>query len=382
MEGIGINHMENKNNQIEALRAAAITFVLLSHFPVSSAWFGELNSYVELWSGVDLFFVISGFLITRSLTPLREARGTREQWLPELKAFWIRRAFRLLPAAWLWLLIPVVLSALLGEQPLFAPLRTLLNDVVAAALQVANVYWATCIGNGQWGQLCSLPPIVGPYWSLSLEEQFYLLLPLVMILLPMRLLVPALVLLIVAHVFWARPIFTLAFYTRPDALLWGVLLALLSQRAGYFNVPVRLKAFRGSNLVSIALLVLLAWAPVNGAETVAGVSTVATVAVISALLVWLAACGRGIEPGRFLRWLGSRSYALYLVHFPLYALTQVLLFPVADCSRSQLALYAVCSSTMIALAAELTYRWVELPLRNYGRQIALGVSSKGNVQLV
>lgn len=373
--------MGNKNNQIEALRAAAIAFVLLSHFPVSSAWFTEANRYVELWSGVDLFFVISGFLITGSLIRLHEARGKREQWLPELKAFWVRRAFRLLPAAWLWLLIPILLSALLGEQSLFAPLRTLLNDVAAAALQVANVYWAICIGNGQWGQLCSLPPIVGPYWSLSLEEQFYLLLPLVMILVPVRLLLPALVVLIVAHVFWIRPIFTLAFYTRTDALLWGVLLALLSQRTGYFNLPIRLKAFRGSSLISIALLMLLAWAPVNGAEVVAGVSTVAIVALISAVLVWLAACGCGIEPGRFLSWMGSRSYALYLVHFPLYALTQVLLFPVADSSRIQLALYAVCAAALIALAAELTYRWVELPLRNYGRQIALGVSGKGHAQL-
>ncbi|TXH91896.1 MAG: acyltransferase [Pseudomonas sp.] len=371
--------MKNKNNQIEALRAAAIAFVLLSHFPVSSTWPAEANRYVELWAGVDLFFVISGYLITLSLLGLRDAQGRHEQWL-ELKSFWIRRAFRLLPAAWLWLLIPILMSILLGDQPLFAPLGTLLNDVAAAALQVANLYWATCIGNGQWGQVCSLPPIVGPYWSLSLEEQFYLLLPLVMILMPSRLLVPALVVLIGAHVFWSRPIFTLAFFTRPDALLWGVLLALLSQRASYFNLPERLKGFRGSSLVSIALLMLLAWSPTSGVQTVAGVSTVATVAMISAMLVWLASCGSGIEPGRLLRWMASRSYALYLVHFPLYALTQILLFPVADCSILQLAIYAICSGTVIALAAELTYRWVELPLRNYGRQLALSVSGGGSAQ--
>jgi peptidoglycan/LPS O-acetylase OafA/YrhL len=373
--------MENKNNQIEALRAAAIAFVLLSHFPVSSAWFAQANLYVELWAGVDLFFVISGFLITRSLLGLRQAQGRREQWR-ELKSFWIRRAFRLLPAAWLWLLIPILIAILVGDHPLFAPLGTLLNDVAAAVLQVANIYWASCIGSGQWGQLCSLPPIVGPYWSLSLEEQFYLLLPLVLILVPVRWLVPAIVALIVAQVFWSRPIFTLAFYTRADALLWGVLLALLSQRAGYFRLPVRLKAFRGYRLVSIALLMLLAWVPVNGAQTFAGVSTVATVAFISALLVWLATCGCGIEPGPFLRWMGSRSYALYLVHLPLYALTQILLFPVANGSVLQLALYTVCAGTVIALSAELTYRLVELPLRNYGRQLALSGPSKGNAQLV
>src|SRR5690606_36454380 len=137
-----------------------------------------------------------------------------------------------------------------------------------------------------------------------------------------------------------------------------------------------------SGLVSIALLLLLASAPTSGVQTVAGISTVATVAVISAALVWLAACGCGIEPGRLLRWMGSRSYALYLVHLPLYALTQILLFPVADCSLAHLALYAICAAGVIAVAAELTYRWVESPLRNYGRQLALSASCRGSVQPV
>lgn len=374
--------MEQKNNQIETLRAAAIGFVLLSHFPVAGPWFAEASRYVELWSGVDLFFVISGFLITASLTRLRAARADRALWLPELKAFWIRRAFRLLPAAWLWLLIPLLLSLALGDQPLFAPIGTLLNDALAAALQVANLYWAHCIGSGQWGQLCSQPPIVGPYWSLSLEEQFYLLLPLLMILLPARRLLALVVLVIVAHALWDRPIFSLAWYVRPDSLLWGVLLALLGQRIARSGLPARLAAVPGRSLLSILLLAALAWLPVNGAEFLAGVSTVAVVALVSALLVWLAACGAGIEPGAFLLWMGSRSYALYLVHYPLYVLAQLLLFPAAGSSGSELALYAFCALGMIGLAAEATYRLVEMPLRNYGRGLSMQVSRRSAAQPV
>lgn len=383
MPRAGLQHwMDQKNNQIETLRAAAIGFVLLSHFPVAGAWFAEASRYVELWSGVDLFFVISGFLITGSLTRLRAARTERALWFLELKAFWIRRAFRLLPAAWLWLLIPLLLSLCLGDQPLFAPFSTLFNDALAAALQVANLYWAHCIGSGQWGQLCSQPPIVGPYWSLSLEEQFYLLLPLVIVLLPARRLVALVVVVIVAHALWDRPIFSLAWYVRPDSLLWGVLLALLGQHFDRSGLPARLAAVPGRSLLSILLLAVLAWLPVKGAELFAGVSTVAVIALVSALLVWLAACDAGIEPGAFLLWMGSRSYALYLVHYPIYALVQLLLFPTAGSSGPELALYALCAMSMIGLAAEATYRLVEMPLRNYGRRLSMHLSSRSGAKLV
>lgn len=377
--------MDKRNQQIETLRAAAIMFVLLSHFPIDGAvWYFDLSGYVELWAGVDLFFVISGFLITHSLSGLVSARARGEACWPELKAFWIRRAFRLLPAAWLWLLVPLLLSALIGQHPLFAPMRTLINDTLAAAFQVANFYWASCIGSGQWGQLCSQPPVVGPYWSLSLEEQFYLLLPLVLILLPFRFLLPCLALLIAVHLFWIRPIFTLAWYVRPDSLLWGVVLALLSQRSTRFGLADILDKLRLGRPLSMALLALLAWVPSLGAQVIPGVATVAVVALLGAALVQLAASGNGIRPGKFLLWMGSRSYALYLVHFPLYALTQFLLFP--DGSRllqgwQDIAIYAVCAGSIIALAAELTYRLVESPIRDYGRQLARRISGCQQTQM-
>ncbi|WP_179085210.1 acyltransferase [Aquipseudomonas alcaligenes] len=366
--------MDRRNLQIESLRAIAITFVLFSHLQIEvSGWYFNLPSHVELWAGVDLFFVISGFLITHSLLGLVGARERGTAWWPELKAFWIRRAFRLLPAAWLWLLVPLLLSLLIGQHALFAPTRTLLNDALAAVLQVANLYWAHCIGSGQWGELCSQPPVLSPYWSLSLEEQFYLLLPILLILLPARLLLPVLALLLITHLFWIRPILTLAWYVRPDSLLWGVVLALLSHRGIALGLGNSLKKLRLGMPLSLALLALLAWVPSLGAQVAPGVAMVGIVALIGAALVWLAATGNGIRPGAFLLWMSSRSYALYLVHAPVFFLAQFLLFPEGPRflqGRYEIALYVICTFVAASLAAELTYRLVESPLRGYGRKLA------------
>lgn len=365
--------MENKNNQIETLRAAAIVFVLLNHFPASNAWFTEASSYVELWSGVDLFFAISGYLITRTLDSLYAFRNDRKKWLPELKAFWIRRIFRLLPAAWLWLTIPLILSITLSDHQLFPPFKTMLNDVAAAALQIANIYWAKCISSGQLGQLCSLPPILSPYWSLSLEEQFYFLLPLIIIAIPRRLMIPGVAVLIITLSLWERSIFTMAWFMRPDSLLWGVLIALLSTPTSQRKILKKFKLIPIHGLSSIALLLLLTWIPSNSTLQNFGIPTVPLVSIVSALLVFLASRNKGLTPGKFLLWVSSRSYSIYLTHMSIYALLQILLFPVVNCSLPELTVYAACAFTLISFTAEITYRAVELPLRKYGRNIAANI---------
>ncbi|MDH0895689.1 MULTISPECIES: acyltransferase [unclassified Pseudomonas] len=361
-------------SHIDTLRAVAILFVLLAHLPVDERiWPTSLPRHIDLWSGVDLFFAISGFLITRSLAGFMRARAQDRNWWPELRTFWIRRAFRLLPAAWLWLLLPLLLSLLIGPALLYPSTSGMANDALAALLQVANLHSAGCWASEAWRQHCGSGLGVSHYWSLSLEEQFYLLLPIVLLLLPRRLLVPAVLLLIVTLAPWDRPLFSAGWFFRVDGLLWGVVLGMLSLYSrDTFQLPGKLARYGLGSALTLALILMLGWLPTLGAEAIPGISTAAALALTSAALVWLAACNAGIGPGPVLDWVSSRSYALYLAHFPLYGAIRALLLPEPLLLRDwlEVGLFTLCAVLVVGLAAELTYRLVETPCRRYGRRLA------------
>jgi peptidoglycan/LPS O-acetylase OafA/YrhL len=213
----------NKNSDIEILRALAITMGLLQHLPILAgpnvAALELMGRYFGFWGGVDLFFVISGFLITRLLFKYVDLIETGGDWLLELKTFWIKRAFRLMPAAWVWLLIPLLLAASIPN--IFPPLQTLTHDALAALLNVADFYWPYCVTSGKAGSLCSSSATLLPYWSLSLEEQFYVALPALLLFIRRRWLVPVIIAALIALLAWSRPLFSLGWFLRIDALLWG-----------------------------------------------------------------------------------------------------------------------------------------------------------------
>ncbi|MGN6742482.1 MAG: acyltransferase family protein, partial [Amnibacterium sp.] len=149
---------------IQALRAAAVTMVLLYHL-----WPKRLTGG---FTGVDVFFVISGFLITTHLLahPPRRAR--------DLLAFWSRRIRRLLPASLLVLLVTLAASRL------FAPATTWSStaaQVRAAALYVVN--WRLADDSVDYLASQDAPTPVQHFWSLSVEEQFYLVWPILILLL-------------------------------------------------------------------------------------------------------------------------------------------------------------------------------------------------------
>ena len=153
----------NRVAALDGLRALAVIAVLCFHSQFSWARGGFL--------GVSLFFTLSGYLIT-SLLLDEQARAGRIS----LRAFWTRRARRLLPAAWLALAGVLVFGVTVATTD---QLRSLRGDVLAAFAYVAN--WRFYFSGRSYEQLFSAPSPVLHFWSLAIEEQFYILFPVVLI---------------------------------------------------------------------------------------------------------------------------------------------------------------------------------------------------------
>ena len=358
---------------LDGLRGVAVTLVLVYHlFP--PLWPGG-------FIGVDVFFVISGFLITGLIVAEHDRTG---RFVPG--RFWRHRARRLLPP-----LVPVVLVAstvawLIGGDVLVG----LGAKLLGAATFSYN--WMSLLGHSSYFG-SDQPELFRNLWSLAVEEQFYLLWPLLLLGL-LRLRRPGLRLafvggLAVASAAWMAIGFgfsadpTRVYYgtdTHSFGLLIGTALALLvhsrrspgtaqtglgTSRPVLTGVSVWLGRARPW-LGGVALAGVIGgavWLPADAAVTYRG--GLLTVSVLSAVVIWA-----GIAGGRFgrtldaapLRYLGGRSYALYLWHWPVLVLIQLLapFGPDAIMANGGLSL-------LIALAAaEVSYRWLESPVRRLG----------------
>ena len=331
---------------IEGLRGIAILLVLLFH--AGLPW--TPGGFV----GVDVFFVISGFLITGKLW-----RESQQPGGLNITRFYAWRIRRLLPAA----LVAVALISLVGLL-LAAPLdrSELAADGAASALSLANMRF---IGSVDYFAATSSPSPFLHFWSLSVEEQFYLVWPALIVLLTWRgggsrRLIAALLIGVVASFalsMWltdASP--ARAFYLLPTRV-WqlgvGGLLALIgvmgtSRRAGAL-------AWAGLAAVAVAGVALTAEMPYPG------LGALLPTAGAVALLYGGAAPG---GPARLLaaaplRFLGKISYSLYLWHWPL------LVLPIMFLERSLTGVEVVASVAVAIGVSWLSWRFVEQPFR-YG----------------
>jgi len=344
---------------IDGLRAVAVLAVLLFHGGVETLRGGFL--------GVEVFFVISGYLITLLL--LREWQATGRV---DLKTFWFRRGRRLLPA------LAVVVTLTLAYALLFLPgeVSGLRSDALSAAGYATN--WWLIFGNQPYFEAMGRPSLLQHLWSLAVEEQFYLLWPVVfvgMLRLFGRRAAFALILVGAASSYalmgWlhdpaADP--ARVYYgtdTRAGALLLGAALALVWDPARTPGAESRwaspiAKLAGASSLVALAVLFAVlhdgaGWLYPWGFIAVATATLAAIATVVHPAGNWLAR-GLGSAP---MRWAGTRSYGLYLWHWPIFMVTRPGLdvpFDGADLLLVRLVLSA--------FAAEVSYRVVERPFRS------------------
>lgn len=370
-----------RNRDIEVLRAVAITFVIALHWvPHFLGRFGSLgrilDNYTALWSGVDLFFCVSGYVITKSIKLESSTDASiRNCAVP----FWIRRIFRLWPSAWLWAVIPFILSIAWSASGKFGvPARTA-TDVIMAILNVENFHYYRCLENHTCGAL-------SVYWSLSLEEQFYWIFPIAILMLRRRTLIATLAVVATVQILIPRPASflsatpSLLWLVRTDAICLGVLLALLERPEQLAKIPRFLQSQARAAFATGSLLVVLAVAasPALGIPQATGV-----LALASAGLVWMARFNCGlIAPVSMmdpvLLWLGSRSYSLYLTHLVAGRFASELRDRIIEeaprSGSTPGVLLGVSMFVIITIATtELNFRFVETPLRVLGRRFAVVV---------
>jgi peptidoglycan/LPS O-acetylase OafA/YrhL len=358
---------------LDGLRAVAVTLVILFHLSPGTAVGGYL--------GVDIFFVVSGFLITSLL--LREIS---EHGRIALRAFWARRARRLLPALIVLILICCSCAALVGGDLLVG-----LGRQVLGAMTFSSNWLMISNGSDYFDD--SLPELFRNLWSLGIEEQFYLVWPLLILLFAvvptrarLRRILPMIVASLLAlasasamAVLWSPREATRVYYgsdTHAFGLAVGALLAFLSvswpQRPLEWSRPVRRLLGAVGPVATLCLVLLSAVMPSNQAVVFRGgliLVSLLTAAVIATLLVPATPLARVFELGA-IRWVGRRSYGLYLWHWPVFVLVVSALPGWRRDGASGWALGAIALAITVAAAAA-SYALVEQPIRRLGvREVA------------
>ena len=324
--------------------------------------------------GVDVFFVISGYLITSLL--LREFRRGGHV---RLGRFWLRRARRLLPAVGVLIAVTMIVAAIV-EPDRIDQLR---GDAIASLAYVAN--WHFILGHQSYFEQFQRPSLFTHLWSLSVEEQFYLFWPLVFAAgmklfgrgrLLLGVLAGALASVALAWILFDPGHDASRVYYGTDThavgLLAGVALALVWS-------PIELRRRRTGPLVGPVLdvvgvlalaYVVLSFLHVHDYDLALWHGGYLWLALVTALLLAVLAHPAARLGGLLGRapvlWLGLRSYSFYLWHYPVLMLTR----PGLDVSLPRGVLIPLQLLAVLALA-DLSYRFVELPFRGKAKLPAL-----------
>ena len=349
---------------LDGLRAIAVTAVLLFHADLYWARGGYL--------GVDLFFVLSGFLITGLL-----ANEIQESGRLDIGRFYWRRAKRLLPAVWL-MMAGVTLAAAAFAADALPRLR---GDAWASLVYLTN--WELLSVHVSYFDSTGRQPLLQHLWSLAIEEQFYIawaiLVPLGLAWVGRRTMAVVAATLAMASAVWMAMLAAKMGYPGhgdPSRLYFGTdthgFPLLLGAALGLAWQPARasraVQAFpRALGVLSglLALALLLALIARLGEESTLLYPWGLLLADAASLALIVTASHPGLAFGRWLdckplRWIGQRSYGIYLWHWPIFMLTR----PGIDIRTPDANAVLVLRVVVTLGIAALSYRLVEMPIRH------------------
>lgn len=335
---------------IDGLRAVAVLAVILYHINSSFLPGG--------FTGVDIFFVISGYLITGNI--LRESASEHGfSWVE----FYRRRILRILPA-----LFSVVFVTFLAGHFILLPedMLELSNSALASVFSLANVYFTYYLDTSYFADDSNLQPLLH-LWSLGVEEQFYIFWPIILVLIVIKLsdvkqfifvvILAAFSFLLAESLLKSNPMFSYYMLpTRAGELLAGALLAIwLNNNKGVYLSPL-LSLFIGSLGASLVIYSLIA---IQENESFPGLN--ALPATLGAVFIILSGNNSRAGFNRFLAvkpmvLIGLISYSLYLWHWPVLAFYRYIYGDVGIVAGLILFI-------LMLLLAFMGYRLVEKPLR-------------------
>ncbi|RHN15153.1 acyltransferase family protein [Dorea formicigenerans] len=346
---------------LDGIRAIAVIMVLAYHL--------KLALFKSGFFGVTVFFVLSGYLITGILISEVEEEGTID-----LKNFWLRRIRRLVPAVMSMAVVIIFVSAVVNRIIFTKGCK----DFLASVLGFNN--WWQIFNKVSYFEAAGVPSPFTHCWSLAIETQFYLIYPLILLgiyklaksrgegrakrgllFAGVTLLLALISVILMIVLFDPQQDASRVYYgtdTRAFSLLFGALLAILWE---YRMVPRRLSASVNMVLGSVSFAVLLVMTiAINGSSNFwyRGGQFFGT--ILTVLMVY-AVSGRKTWLSRFLsnpvlKWIGDRSYSIYLWHYPI-----ILLISKGIKASWWITLIEIVLSVVLA---ELSYRFIETPIRH------------------
>jgi peptidoglycan/LPS O-acetylase OafA/YrhL len=366
-------------SQLDGVRGIAILLVLLFHYFVTqvvaqpkSVVFYCSRVFHLTWSGVDLFFVLSGFLIAGILL---DHRNTSNYF----RVFYLRRVCRIFPLYFLMLALFLCLSA--TSISTSSSLGWIFRDPLplwSYATFTQNFF----MGRGDFGPLW-----LGVTWSLAIEEQFYLFVPLLIYFLPRRSLLYVLVLAVLAapilrcvspgsHAFVYTP-------WRSDSLLSGASLAVLVRWHPFVSAVQQHRRF----LLSLFVALLGGAAVMTLRPGLFGAFIHFWLANLYAVFVLIAFAGTEPRLGGLLRspvlvWFGQLSYGIYMFHQPVSGLLHGVLRhgvpQIRTPSDAGITVLALCVTLLLAMCS---YHFFETPILRFGHRFQYSPKPRGGSSL-
>ena len=346
---------------LDGIRAIAVIMVLAYHL--------KLALFKSGFLGVTVFFVLSGYLITGILISEVEEEGTID-----LKNFWLRRIRRLVPAVMSMAVVIIFVSTVVNRVIFTKGCK----DFLASVLGFNN--WWQIFNKVSYFEAAGVPSPFTHCWSLAIETQFYLIYPLILLgiyklaksrgegrakrgllFAGVTLLLALISVILMIVLFDPQQDASRVYYgtdTRAFSLLFGALLAILWE---YRMVPRRFSASVNMVLGSVSFVVLLVMTiAINGSsnfwyrggQLVGTILTVLVIYTVSGRKTWLSR----FLSNPLLKWIGDRSYSIYLWHYPI-----ILLISKGIKASWWITLIEIVLSVVLA---ELSYRFIETPIRH------------------